>query len=236
MPTIVEIQKALLNLGYDLGDAGVDGIFGRDTIAAVKKFQKDKNLDIKWPGTIGPKTVKALGLTGEAVSDPGVVDTGTVPPWVALARTKIGLHEKNNNKKLSDWLKSDGNTLGDPAQLPWCGDFMETVIAVTLPQEPMVTNPYWALNWKKFGIATDIVALGAIAPFQRPGGGHIAIVVGHENGYFHVLGGNQSNAVSIMKIDKDRLSGPLRWPKTYPKPKSALPMSTIDGTVSHNEQ
>jgi uncharacterized protein (TIGR02594 family) len=234
MPTIAQVQKALLELGYDLGDGGVDGIVGRYTIAAVKQLQKDKGLNVKWPGTIGPKTIKALGLPGDEV-EPGVVPDGTTPPWIILARKKIGLHETINNKTLKDWLKSDGNTLGDPAKNPWCGDFMETVIAITLPDEPMITNPYWALNWKKFGISIDLVALGAVAPFKRPGGGHIGIVVGHETGYFHILGGNQSNAISIMKIDKDRLSGPLRWPSTYPKPKTELPHSTIDATVSHNE-
>ncbi|BCH23502.1 hypothetical protein [Mesorhizobium sp. L-8-3] len=46
-----------------------------------------------------------------------------VPPWIAIARAKIGQHEKIYNKKLRDWLKSDGHALGDPAKLPWCGDF-----------------------------------------------------------------------------------------------------------------
>lgn len=50
-----------------------------------------------------------------------------------------------------------------------------------------------------------------------------------------MLGGNQSNAVTITRIDKGRLAGPLRWPKMFPLPTAALPFSTLDVTVSQNE-
>ncbi|MEQ1950994.1 peptidoglycan-binding protein [Mesorhizobium yinganensis] len=235
MTTVADIQRALIARGYDVGRTGADNITGRATMAAIRKFQADRNLPVKYPGTVGPITLAALGLAADKPPEPGVAVDELVPPWVALARTKIGLHEKLNNKTLRDWLKSDGNTLGDPAVLPWCGDFMETVIAVTLPGEPLPANPYWALNWREFGQPIDIVALGAVAAFQREGGGHIGMIAGHESGYFHVLGGNQSNAVIITKIAKTRLSGPLRWPMTYSLPSEALPMRAIEATVSTNE-
>lgn len=228
-PTVKQIQHALIDQGYSIGPAGADGIMGRATINAVKRFQENRHLDIKYPGTIGPITLRALGFSED------IQQEDVTPPWVIEARRKIGLHEQRNNKSLKAWLKSDGNTLGDPAKLPWCGDFMETCIALTLPEEPMVENPYWALNWKKFGRPVTGVALGAIAPFQREGGGHIGMVVGHDKIYFHILGGNQSNAVTISKINKNRLSGSLRWPSTYPTPVEFLPMTTIDATVTTNE-
>ena len=223
MTTVLDIQRRLTSLGYIPGP--LDGITGRQTIAAVKQFQRARGLAAD--GIAGPQTL--------AVLFPSISVSPIVPPWLTLARHKIGLHEKTNNKTLRDWLKSDGHTLGDPAVLPWCGDFMETCLALTLPEEPMITNPYYALNWMKFGQALTIVALGSIAPFKRDGGGHIAMIVGHDQTYFHCLGGNQSNAVSITKIAKSRLSGPLRWPKTYSLPTEALPFSSIDATVSTNE-
>ena len=39
-----EMQEKLIALGYDLGKCGADGIFGRKTLAAVKKFQKANGL------------------------------------------------------------------------------------------------------------------------------------------------------------------------------------------------
>lgn len=225
------VQKALQQAGFDPGP--IDGILGRMTINAVAAFQKAKKLKIQYPGTIGPKTLKALGITA-------VVDAETVldvPPWVAEIKRKMGLHEVRNNAELKKYLKSDGRTLGDPAKLPWCGDLQETVIAVTLPKEPMITNPYWALNWAKFGVAVPVgmVPLGAIAPFKRPGGGHIGTIVGHDKTYYHVAGGNQSNMISVVKIAKSRQEGGLRWPSTYPLPTKSMPYTVFDGTISVNE-
>ncbi len=233
--TIVALQRALIALGYDLGPTGADGFPERRTTAAVKQFQADRKLDVKYPGTVGPITLAALGLAGDVAPEPGVPAGEVVPPWIAIARSKIGLHEKIHNKKLRDWLKSDGHTLGDPSQLPWCGDFAETCLALALPNEALAGNPYWALNWRQFGRPIDIVALGAVAAFTRPGGGHVGFIVGHDRTHYHVLGGNQQNAVTITKIGKDRLSGPLRWPSSYALPTEALPHRDIDATVSTNE-
>lgn len=227
MTTVLDIQRRLTLLGYNPGP--LDGIPGRLTLAAVKQFQRARNLVAD--GIVGPITLAALfpPKMGDA---PALLPA---PPWVTMARHKLGLNEKANNKMLRDWLKSDGHALGDPAKLPWCGDFMETCIALTLPEEPMVDNPYWALNWRSFGVAIDLVALGAVAPFSRPSGGHIAMIVGHDRTYFHCLGGNQSNAVTITKIAKNRLAGSLRWPRTYALPSLALPITSLDATVSTNE-
>ncbi|MCT7986671.1 peptidoglycan-binding protein [Laspinema sp. A4] len=41
---VKEIQEVLLKMGYNLGEAGVDGKFGPQTEAAVKIFQGDINL------------------------------------------------------------------------------------------------------------------------------------------------------------------------------------------------
>ncbi len=56
--TIREVQQALKDKGLDPGP--VDGINGRATRSAVKKFQAQQNITAD--GRIGPKTLDALGV------------------------------------------------------------------------------------------------------------------------------------------------------------------------------
>ena len=48
------LQLLLLNAGYPIGDAGIDGEFGADTEAALRAFQQDKGLTVT--GTTAPVT------------------------------------------------------------------------------------------------------------------------------------------------------------------------------------
>lgn len=225
--TVQTAQRRLLALGYDLGNAGADGIAGRMTIAAITKYQTDKHLKTTYPGTLDAVTLAALGVGA----------TGSTPPWVSLARTKMGLNEIKDKKALTAFLASDGHALGDPSKLPWCGDFVETCIAVSLPREPMIANPYWALNWLSFGVVVNPAkpVFGAIGVKSRDGGGHVFFIVGHDKDYWHALGGNQSNSVSIVKIAKGPDIKGLRYPSTYPLPASAMPYSVFNGNLAGSE-
>ena len=57
-PYVKECQIELMKLGYDVGKSGSDGIFGKNTEKAVKKFQKDQKLKVD--GIVGPNTWAAL--------------------------------------------------------------------------------------------------------------------------------------------------------------------------------
>jgi lysozyme len=51
---VKEMQSILISKGYDLGKWGADGAFGKQTLAAVKAFQKD--CGIKVDGIVGKDT------------------------------------------------------------------------------------------------------------------------------------------------------------------------------------
>lgn len=159
-------------------------------------------------------------------------------PWIVEGKRVFGLHEVKDNAALCTWLKSDGKTLGDPKALPWCGDYVETCIEKTLPNEPLPgalgENPYWARNWALFGKEVK-PCYGAVGVFVRDGGGHVGFLVGEDATDWYVLGGNQGNTVSIVRIDKKRMIA-ARWPSTYSPITKPLPkMSAASIPKSSNE-
>ncbi len=52
------LQQRLIELGYSVGKAGVDGSFGNDTDKAVRQYQKDHGLKVD--GYVGAATYKSL--------------------------------------------------------------------------------------------------------------------------------------------------------------------------------
>lgn len=158
-------------------------------------------------------------------------------PWITEGKKVFGLHEARDKAELTAWLASDGQRLGDTEKLPWCGDYTETAIKNSLPDEPFTgavgKNPYWARNWLKFGEEVP-PCYGAIIVFSRGNGGHVGFVVGEDGTDYYVLGGNQSNMVSVTRITKGRFLG-CRWPLTYPNPNKPLPRMTANIPRTINE-
>lgn len=58
---VKDLQEKLIKLGYDVGRDGADGQFGLNTLAAVKKFQREHNLVVD--GEVGDMTRAALEAT-----------------------------------------------------------------------------------------------------------------------------------------------------------------------------
>ncbi len=166
--------------------------------------------------------------------------TRTLPniPWITEMEKVLGWHEVRDRERLSRWLRSDGKTLGDPSVLPWCGDAVDTALALAVPNEPrpgdLGRNPYWALNWCFLGNACA-PCYGAIAVFKRPTGGHVGFLLGQNESAYLVLGGNQSDAVTRTWIERARAVD-FRWPSLYPNPRIAMPrVARAGAALSRNE-
>jgi len=204
------IQRGLSQLGYKPGDA--DGLFGPMTEGATRAWLAER-------GKVAPKPI-----SGSPATD---------LPWMAEAKRVLGRHETRDNGWLRNWLRSDGKTLGDPSKLPWCGDFVETCLRLALPGEPfpgaLGQNPYWARNWGYLG-RSILPTYGSVLIFERGSGGHVGFAVGQDASSLYVLGGNQSNAVTVARLDKARLLG-ARWPATFPRPTVNLPRMTPGSTI-----
>lgn len=249
------IQAALKEAGLYTGE--LDGIFGPRSRAAADAALAAAKVNVAgWPHSrrmvavrqwvlqrAGLYTGAIDGLEGPltraaeyAFTKPAGIDL----PWIAEAEKVIDLHEKWDGDRLDAWLKSDGNSVGDAAAVPWCGDFVETAIRRALPDEKIPANPFGARNWSKWGEAAPD-RYGAIISFwrgRREGWqGHVgfAVAVDRAARLVQVLGGNQGNEVSRAWLGLDRVLGwraPMGWAEKMPP---VPDLSSSGAPVSTNE-
>jgi uncharacterized protein (TIGR02594 family) len=162
------------------------------------------------------------------------------PDWMIYARTLIGVREIPGSKHsptIMGWIKKLGaKRLGITVkndETPWCGTFCAHVMQhVGIEPPPIAVR---ASEWGKWGRLLLAPRPGCILVFTRTGGGHVGFYVGQDATHYHVLGGNQGNAVSIARIAKSRLSS-MRWPYGPPlPPANVVRLSPNGAPVTTNE-
>lgn len=123
---------------------------------------------------------------------------------------------------------------------PWCGLFM-AIVALRAGKE-FPDRPLWALNWCGFGMKSPKAGLGDVFVFERHDaagnfvGGHVGLYVGEDESAFHILGGNQKDAVNIARVERARLKA-VRRPlyKIGQPPNVRQIILKPDGQLSMNE-
>lgn len=165
---------------------------------------------------------------------------GTLPRMVSVALGELGTVETpgaGNTPRIMQWADAVGierigyKYSGD--SVPWCGLFMAWVALKA--GKPVPAGPLYALNWGAFGGKAHQPLLGDVLTFVRPSGGHVGLYIGESASTYHVLGGNQSDSVSITEIAKTRLRAVRRPPMSVP-PASMKPwLIGASGLVSRNE-
>lgn len=186
---VTDIQQRLAALGHNPGP--VDGRFGPHTAAAI---------------------AEALGIKPELAP---LADEGD-PPWLVQARKALGTHEgpgNANNPTVIDYYAEAAHPEIKQDAVPWCAAFVGAMLKRSgfAPSGSLLARSY--LNW---GVPLDEPRLGCIVVFKRgtPPNGHVAFYVG---GNVKVLGGNQSDAVSIATFNEDSVIS-YRWPSDYHNP------------------
>lgn len=162
------------------------------------------------------------------------------PPWLAAAHALTGTTERAgtaSNPVIIAWARALGIAYADDG-ISWCGLFMAHVIRTQLPAEPLPATPLAARRWGRFGNACAPQP-GAVMTFWRGSRagwqGHVGLYVGEDAAAFHILGGNQGDAVNIRRFARDRFLA-ARWPQTAPPPGGRPRLLQPDGRLSKNEQ
>lgn len=170
-----------------------------------------------WLGTVGalPRTIKeALAMHG-TLEVPGAADNPKIIAWAA----EVG-------KDIAAAYTDDS--------IPWCGLF--AAVVVKRADKDVIAGPLWARNWAKFGVKSPRASLGDVLVFQRPGGGgHVGFYIAEDESAYHVLGGNQGDAVTITRIAKSRCIA-VRRPIYNTQPSSVKPyQANGSAALSQNE-
>ncbi len=231
--TTLEIQRALIARGYDLGTGGPsgkgdDGDAGPLTLEALRAFQK--SIGLPGSGIPGDKTFAALKQ-----GQPAPIESqAAVPPWLRLAQADLGIVEgvgKSNNPKVLAMFADAGFAGIKDDAVAWCaaatGSWLKR--AGIAPSGSLAARSY-----ERWGVGLKEPALGAIATKKRGNSawqGHVGLVVGASATQIFLLGGNQGDRVSVAAFPRKEFTS-FRWPADVPLPAPHALPTTIAGTRS----
>lgn len=138
------------------------------------------------------------------------------PNWLAIARRELGVEERAgdaDNPRIVEYHAATGLHASDD-ETPWCGSFVAWCLKQAGIKDHNAARGASARSWMAWGAPEVRPRIGAIAVFSRgsnPAQGHVGFYVGEQGGDLLILGGNQSNAVTIALQSRSRLLG-YRWP------------------------
>lgn len=218
-----EIQRHLKRHGFDPGP--IDGVRGPRTDAAIVRFKAARGLRER--DYVGELTMRALAGDPVRPEPAPVRADGPEPRWLVVARGYVGLKEvagPHHHPEIVSWWRDIGAHWFDDDETPWCGAFVGGVLVEAGLAIPSAAEAPRARAWRAWGRPLRGPAVGALAVLWRgsPRGssGHVGFVVGRDaHGRLMLLGGNQSDAVTVAPFDPDRvLDGGYRWPAGEPLP------------------
>ncbi|HUU95482.1 MAG TPA: TIGR02594 family protein, partial [Phycisphaerae bacterium] len=137
------------------------------------------------------------------------------PDWLAWAWAELGQREVSgtrDNPRIRAFYAEVGETNGHHDEVPWCAAFVGACVERAGLAS---TRSLMARSYLRWGSALEQGRFGAVAVLSRgsdPAAGHVGFLVGETDAHVVLLGGNQSDAVTVATFPKTRLLG-VRWPE-----------------------
>lgn len=162
-----------------------------------------------WPGVPNVSTTEqATEAAMSRTFDP------ELPPWIRIALEEYGQAEQagsGDNARIVEYHQAvDG--AATPDAVPWCSSFANWVIGRAGMKG---TSSRMARSWLSWRASTE-PRFGAVVVLRRgsdPSAGHVGFLVASNlaRGLIYVLGGNQSDKVTISPFNVSDVLG-YRWP------------------------
>lgn len=135
------------------------------------------------------------------------------PPWLAEAWRHLAVAERSGSATHPE-IRAFYAAVGHPAiehdEVPWCAAYLGACLERSGRRS---TRSLLARSYLAWGEAVETGRPGAIAVLSRgsdPAAGHVGFLLGETAADVILLGGNQSNRVTVSAYPKSRLLG-LRW-------------------------
>lgn len=146
------------------------------------------------------------------------------PSWMAEAWRELGQSERSGSTH-NPRIVAMFDELGHPSQADetaWCAAF----VGACLERAGIAsTRSLMARSYEEWGVPSAAPSAGAIAVLRRgsdPTLGHVGFLVGATDTHVLLLGGNQSDAVTVASFDRDLVLG-YRAPPANVEPLKADP-------------
>lgn len=138
------------------------------------------------------------------------------PPWIAAALAEIGQAESRGETHNPRILAYHARTTlaAKADEVPWCASFVSWALEEGGQESARSAR---ALDYAEWGQALAKPVFGCVVVLRRIGGGHVGFWMGERDGKALVLGGNQSNRVSVAPYALDDVAS-YRWPAGLAKP------------------
>ena len=140
------------------------------------------------------------------------------PPWMPYAWADIGQHEipgSGTNPRIAAYFRLAGHSEITDDETAWCAAF----VGACLEQAGIRgSRSLAARSYLAWGVAAAKPEIGAITILSRgndPSLGHVGFLVGLTETHVQLLGGNQSDSVSVATFDRARVVG-FRLPAFNP--------------------
>ena len=128
---------------------------------------------------------------------------------INIALSEYGVKEvpgEKDNPRILQYFEEIGHSWVKDEQTAWCSAFVNWVMKKA---NKRISGKLNARSWLKVGVETVLPDKGDVVVLWREDPkswkGHVAFFIRQSKDHVYLLGGNQSNAVSIVKYPKSRV-------------------------------